>query len=83
MIGVDNKKDFESLLVEIEANGKDPMLFIREEVCAKHISENQRYRVKQNYILQYPEKFHSKPHWYSTLSQIYIELRSDQARYVY
>ena len=48
MIGIDSKKEFEALLIEIEASGEDPMLFSREEVHGKHISGNHRYRVKQN-----------------------------------
>jgi hypothetical protein len=62
--------------------GEDPMLFIREEVRGKHISGNHRYHVKQNYMLEYREKFCSKPYWYLTLSQLYIGLRSDQARHI-
>jgi hypothetical protein len=38
MIGIESKKDFESLLVEIEASGEDPKLLIREEFYGKHIS---------------------------------------------
>ncbi len=57
MSGIDNKQDFESLLIEIKKSGEDPMLFIREEVRGKHISENHRYHVKHNYMIQHPEKF--------------------------
>ena len=80
LIGIETKKYFESLLVEIEASGEDPMLFIREEDHDKHISSNHRYHVKQNYMLQYREKCCSKPYWNLTLTQIYIGLRFDQAR---
>jgi hypothetical protein len=82
MIGIDSKTDFESLHVEIEASGEDPMLFIREEVHGKYVPRNHRYYVKQNYMPQHREKLCSKPYWNLTLTQIYIGLRSDQARYV-
>jgi hypothetical protein len=82
MIGIESKKEFETLLREIEASGEDPMLFIRDYVHGKHISGNHRYHVKQNYMIQNRDKFLSKPYWYLTLSQLYIGLRSDQARYV-
>ena len=61
MIGIDSKKEFENLLIEIESSGEDPMLFIREEVHGKHISGNHRYHVKQNYMLENREKFCTKP----------------------
>ena len=83
MIGIENKQDFESLLAEIEASGEDPMLFIREEVHENHrypVSGDHRYRVKQNYVLQHHDKFCAKPYWNLNLTQIYIGLRSDQAR---
>jgi hypothetical protein len=32
MVGIENKQGFEALLVEIEASGEDPMLFMREEL---------------------------------------------------
>ena len=53
MIEIENKKEFKSLLVEIEASGEDPMLFIREEVNGKHISRNHRYYVEQDCMLQH------------------------------
>ncbi len=81
MSRIDNKQDFEALLIEIEKSGEDPMLFIREEVRGKHMYGNHRYHVKYNYTIQHPDKFRSKPYWYLTLSQIYIGLRPDQARY--
>jgi len=40
MIGIDSKKEFKNLLIEIEASGEDPMLFILEEVHGKYISSN-------------------------------------------
>ena len=76
-IGFENKKEFESLLAKIEASDEYPMIFIREEVPGKHISGNHIYYVKQNYMLQYREKFCSKPYWNLTLSQTYIRLRSN------
>ncbi len=82
MIGIDSKKEFEALLIEIEASGKDPTLFIRKEVHGKHISGNHCYHVKQNYVLENREKFCTKPYWHLTLSQLHIELCSDQARYI-
>ncbi len=81
MSWIDNKQDFESLLIEIEKSGEDPILFIRDEVRGNHIFGNHRYHVKHNYMIQHPDKFRSKPYWYLILSQIYIGLRSDQARY--
>jgi len=47
MIGIESKKEFEDLLIEIEACGEDPMRLIREEVHGKHISGNHRYHLKQ------------------------------------
>ncbi len=81
MSWIDNKQDFEVLLIEIEKSGEDSMLFIREEVREKHISGNDRYHLKHTYMIQHPDKFRSKPYWYLTLSQIYIGLRCVQARY--
>jgi hypothetical protein len=80
MIGIVNKKDFETLLKDIESSGEDPMVFIRDEVNGYHISGNHRYWVKQHYFAEHHEKFLQKPYWNLTLSQIYIGLRSDQAR---
>ena len=37
MIGIGSKKEFETLLIEIEASGENLMLFICEEVHGKHI----------------------------------------------
>ena len=82
MIGIGSKKDLKLLLVEIEASDKDPKLYIRKEVHGKHISGNHIYCVKQNYMFQHREKNCSKPYWNLTLTQIYIGLRSDQARHV-
>ena len=77
MIGIDNKKEFEILLIKIEASGEHPMLFIREAVHGKHISGNHRHRVKQNCMLENRENICTKPCWHLTLSQLYIGLRSD------
>ena len=82
MIGIDNKKEFEILLIKIEASGEHPMLFIREAVHGKHISGNHRYHVNQNYMLENREEFCTKPCRYLALSQLYIGLRSDQAKYI-
>jgi hypothetical protein len=57
MIGIVNKKDFETLLKDIESSGEDPMVFIREEVRGYHISENHRYWVKQHYCKETMRNF--------------------------
>ena len=64
----------------IESSGEDPMVFIREEVKGYHISRDHRYWVKQAYGRENHENVLQKPYWNLTLSQIYIGLRSDQAR---
>ena len=48
MIGIVHKKDFETLLKDIEYQGEDPIIFIRDEVKGYRISGNHRYWVKQN-----------------------------------
>ena len=60
IIGLDSKKEFETLVIEIAASGEDPMLFIREEFHGKHIS-GYHHHVKQNYMLENREKFCTKP----------------------
>ena len=84
MTNVFNKKDFIDLLKRIEEKSEDPMVFIQNKLYGSHISGNHRYDIKNRYLLKNEDtfkKFHDKPYWYLTLTQIYIGLRPEQARY--
>jgi hypothetical protein len=79
-----NKNDFEELLKKIEENSEDPMVFIQDKLKGSHISGNHRHDIKNRYFQKNEDtfkKFKEKPYWYLTLTQIYIGLRTEQARY--
>ena len=81
MTGVKARKAFETLLTNIEKEGKDPMIFIRDHLKGKHISGNHRYMIKQRFFANNEGEFNKKNYWNITITQLFIGLRSDQARY--
>ncbi len=75
-----NKLAFEALLLSVENGGEDPIVFIRDKICGKHVSGNHRWFIKERYRHENKEKFQKNPYWHLTLAQVYVGLRPDQAR---
>lgn len=57
-------------------------LFITKNVKGFLVSGNHRYAVKEWVRENKPELFAKEPYWNLTLTQIFVGLSSDQARYL-
>ncbi len=80
MDGIKTRKEFEDLLLSLGGSGDDPILFMRENVAARHISGNHRFEIKENYKRDYPDLYEVQPFWYLTLTHFFLGLRPDQTR---
>jgi hypothetical protein len=43
-----NKPAFEALLASVESGGQDPIVYIMDRICGKHISGNHRWFIKEH-----------------------------------
>ena len=76
------RSDIEEVLNELSQNNQSIELYITNNVKGFLISGNHRFAVKEWVRMNNPDMFFKEPYWNLTLTQIFIGLSPDQARFL-
>ena len=76
------RSDIEQVLNELSQNNQSIELYITNNVKGFLISGNHRFAVKEWVRMNNPDLFFKEPYWNLTLTQIFIGLSPDQARFL-
>ena len=76
------RADFDQILNDLSKKNQSIELYITNNLTGFLISGNHRYAVKEWIRTNNPDLFSKEPYWNLTLTQIFIGLSPDQARFL-